>query len=266
MRVIILSFTLVCTVATLTNAARTIKFVNRCGRDIWVSPLTNNQGPALAGGVVRLGNGRDYSYNIPDGGWGGRFWPKTGCNSNGQACEVGQSVPPCPPKGCQPPAETKVEFFFPPTGRSDNVWYDVSLVDGYSLAATITPNRQGGTCVTTNCAVSLDKCPTSENFVNDLRVRDASGRTVMCLAPCKKWNYPSPYGLGKDERIDPGLHLCCPTPPVSPQECRQGIVEKTKYVDLIHKSCPSAYSYSYDDEAGLHNCPNDTSFIVTFCG
>jgi len=141
---------LVCTITALSHAARTIKFINRCGRDIWVSPLTNNQGPALPGGVVRLSNGRDYSYNIPDGGWGGRFWPKTGCNSNGQACEVGQSVPPCPPKGCQPPAETKVEFFFPPTGRSDNVWYDVSLVDGYSLAATITPNRQVGFRLTIN--------------------------------------------------------------------------------------------------------------------
>lgn len=123
------------------DGARQITFGNNCGHDLWISPLTNNQGPGLPGGIVRLSRGARYSYRIPDGGWGGRFWPKTGCDGSGQQCEVGQSIPPCPPGGCQPPAETKVEFFFPRTGVADNVWYDVSLVDGYSLPAKIVPNR-----------------------------------------------------------------------------------------------------------------------------
>jgi hypothetical protein len=138
----IIALSLIPLFALSVQGARQIKFENRCGKEIWVSPLTNNQGPPLPGGVVRLGNGGSHSYNIPDGGWGGRFWPKTGCDGSGQSCEVGQSVPPCPAGGCQPPAETKVEFFFPQTGKSENVWYDVSLVDGYSLSAKIEPNRQ----------------------------------------------------------------------------------------------------------------------------
>ena len=80
-----------------------------------------------------------------------------------------------------------------------------------------------------------------------------------------EWNYPSPFGMGRNEREEPGQSFCCPTPPVSPQQCRNGIVIQTKYVALIHRDCPTAYSYAYDDDAGLHNCPNNANFKVTFC-
>jgi len=123
-------------------SARQISFTNRCPQEVWVSPLTNAQGPMLPPGIVKLTNGQTYAYEIPNSGWGGRFWPKTGCDANGQNCEVGQSTDPCGPTGCDPPAETKVEFFFPPLGDPNDVWYDVSLVDGYSLAAAIVPDKQ----------------------------------------------------------------------------------------------------------------------------
>lgn len=119
---------------------RKIQFNNQCGKDIWVSPSTNaNQGPTLD--IAKIGNGGSYTYNIPDSGWGGRFWPKLDCDGSGQNCAVGQSVPPCPSGGCQPPADTKVEFYFPQVG-GNSVWYDISLVDGYSLPAQIVPSNQ----------------------------------------------------------------------------------------------------------------------------
>jgi hypothetical protein len=121
-------------------SARQITFTNRCSQDVWVSPLTNAQGPVLQPGIVKLANGANFAYQIPDGGWGGRFWPKTGCDGNGQNCEVGQSSDPCGPTGCDPPADTKVEFFFPTISDPNDVWYDVSLVDGYSLPASIVPD------------------------------------------------------------------------------------------------------------------------------
>lgn len=80
-----------------------------------------------------------------------------------------------------------------------------------------------------------------------------------------EWNYPYPFGMGLDEMIDPGVYMCCPTPPIWPDECRAGPVVNTEYVRLVHRECPTAYAYSYDDEAGLHNCPNGISFKVTFC-
>lgn len=72
------SVILVALLPAIVLGARTIKFRNRCGADIWVSPLTNAQGPELPPGIVRLGNNAEFTYNIPDGGWGGRFWPKMG--------------------------------------------------------------------------------------------------------------------------------------------------------------------------------------------
>jgi hypothetical protein len=242
---------------------RTIKFQNRCDQDIWISPLTNAQGPELAPGVARLNRGAQITYNIPNAGWGGRFWPKMGCDGSGHNCEVGQSMPPCLPTGCDPPAETKVEFFFAPLNNGQDVWYDISLVDGYSIAAEITPSQQGGSCTHTNCALSLNNCPV-EREVGDLRVIK-NGRTVQCLSPCKKWNYPPPFGLGRPESDGNGLWYCCPTPPISPEQCRNNIVVQTEFVKVIHRDCPTAYSYSYDDEAGLHNCPNGVSFDVNFC-
>jgi len=244
--------------------SRDINFVNKCGYDIWINPLTNAQGPQIAGGIAKIANGGQFTYRIPDSGWAGRFWPKSGCNAQGYNCNVGQSVAPCLPGGCDPPGETKVEFFFPPVGGSSNVWYDISLVDGYSLAAEIVPSVQQGSCVTTQCRISLNHCPTNEDNVGDLRVIK-NGRTVQCLSPCKKWNYPYPFGLGRSEVTAPGVNLCCPTPPISPNTCRAGPIVRTKYVNLVHQECPTAYAYSYDDQAGLHNCPNGVSFRVTFC-
>jgi hypothetical protein len=247
--------------------SRQIEFTNKCGYPLWVNPLTNAEGPQLGPGIVRVENGASTTYQIPDSGWGGRFWPKSGCDSSGHRCEVGQSVDPCGNDhnvGCDPPAETKVEFFFPPANDPYDVWYDVSLVDGFSLPAEIVPSVQQGSCITTNCHVDLNHCPTNEYNVGDLRVQ-RNGRIVQCLAPCKRWNYPPPFGLGLNEEIAPGVYLCCPTPPIWPDECRAGIIVQTQYVQLVHRECPTAYAYSYDDEAGLHNCPNGVSFKVTFC-
>ncbi len=119
------------------SGERSITFVNRCNYPIWMNPF-----PTVGNGIQRLEQNARTIYNIPDSGWKGRFWPKTECDGNGQNCAVGQSVPPCPSGGCQPPAETKVEFFFPTMNDRNSVWYDISLVDGYSLPMEIIPDKQ----------------------------------------------------------------------------------------------------------------------------
>ena len=56
---------------------------------------------------------------------------------------------------------------------------------------------------------------------------------------------------------------------MTPDACRAASdpesVVHTSYVALVHARCPSAYSYAYDDDAGLHACPAATRFEVTFC-
>lgn len=123
------------------SGGRSITFANRCTYPVWMSPF-----PTVDSGIQRIEPNARTTYNIPDSGWQGRFWPKTDCDNDGQNCAVGQSIPPCPSNGCQPPAETKVEFFYPAMNghniSQDTVWYDISLVDGYSLPMEIIPDKQ----------------------------------------------------------------------------------------------------------------------------
>ena len=121
---------------------RTITFLNRCTYPVWVTPFTSDNGPQLGNGIQKLAQNARTTYDIPDSGWKGRFWPKTGCDGSGQNCAVGQAVAPCPSKGCQPPADTKVEFFYPKIDDKNTAWYDISLVDGYSLPMEIIPDKQ----------------------------------------------------------------------------------------------------------------------------
>lgn len=243
-----------------------VTITNSCSTDIWIASTPNAGAPPLPDGIVKLAaGGGSHAYDIPADGWAGRFWPKTGCDDSGENCSTGQAVPPCPPNGCQPPADTKIEFYFGEAGGSSRPFYDVSLVDGYSLPAKIVPSTSGGRCTPTSCALDLAACPAKEiDGVGDLRIKD--GRDVVqCFAPCKKWTWPTPLGDGGSEGTQPGIDMCCPNPPVSPMQCRAGQIEQTKYVALVRKECPTAYSYSFDDKGGSHDCDPGTTFAVTFC-
>lgn len=119
---------------------RYVKIGNRNTFPIWIQTQPNTGQPHIRNGrIVKLNPNDCTKYYISDAGWSGRFWPKVGCNRNGENCEFGQSIEPCPACGCQPPAETKLEFFFPPVNSSIASYYDISLIDGYSLSAEITP-------------------------------------------------------------------------------------------------------------------------------
>ena len=54
--------------------------------------------------------------------------------------------------------------------------------------------------------------------------------------------------------------MCCPTPPITVDQCRAGPVISTKYVQAVRTNCPSAYSFAYDDTQGLVSIHN--FFIV----
>jgi hypothetical protein len=266
-----------------------LRVVNRCARTIWIahsSNLTTDQDLALATGAF-------HDYDIPAAGLASvRFWPKLGCDASGHACAVGDNGEgggaPCGPHGCEPPFDSKFEATFAATTSADATWYDLSLVDGYTLPLAVKPIGPGvgtGSCVASDCStLTLDACPAQDQDGLDLRVADPAdpSKTIACLSPCKAWNYPAPYGEGKPESQDPGLHLCCPTPIdpatgnctianacMTPDACRAAAdpasVVHTSYVALVHARCPSAYSYAYDDAGGLHACPAATLFEVTFC-
>lgn len=165
--------------------------LNNCPFTTWLATAPNTNIASLPDGIVQLNSGQSYSYNsIPSGGWAGRFWPKIGCDGAGNNCVFGQSSAPCPAGGCQPPADTKIEFNFAAQGSGQQSWYDISLVDGYSLPIKIVPRGVNqGACIPTTCAVSLSSCPSNEiDGLGDLRVWK-NNQVVACLSPCKKWSF-----------------------------------------------------------------------------
>jgi hypothetical protein len=253
--------------------ARKLTFVNGCKGTIWIASQPNAGIATKLPALVEIAAGKTYAYEINSkDGWAGRFWPKTGCDASGYNCVSGDSIPPCgggtDAGPCEPPADTKVEFAFFENGGSKRSFYDISLVDGYSLPFYIKPDAADKTCVPTMCSLSLADCPKDEKYagtdLGDLGVAH-DGKNVQCLAPCKKWNYPAPYGKGQPEATAPGPALCCPSP-VTPATCNVASgVKETSYVKLVHAACHSAYAYSYDDAAGSHDCPSTASFEVMIC-
>jgi hypothetical protein len=279
------------------NLPTRLRITSHCSQTLWIA---HSENVSEAQNIV-LNNGQSHDYAIPAGGISAaRFWPKTGCDGGGHNCAIGDNGQgggvPCPAGGCQPPIDSKFEASFAAANSKDSNWYNLSQVDGYTLPFKVTPLGSGagtGSCGASDCGgLSLGRCPGNDNLSEggafpayaseDLRVRDKAGNVVGCIAPCKKLNYPAPWGFGLPESSDPALHMCCPTPIdpgtgqctpangcLSPDACRNTgdprSVTHTSYVAAVRSMCPSAYSYSYDDDAGLHVCPSNTQFEVTFC-
>jgi hypothetical protein len=262
--------------ATAQGTSR-LTFKNNCTVPVWLELENNSDTPGVpvlprtppggARNILPLAAGEGpVTVTIPAVGWAGRFFPKLGCNAQtGNDCQGGQALNPCPAGGCQPAATTKIEFNYANLATSRDSWYDISLVDGYNLAARITPSGpQSGSCTTTSCSLSLAACPRADEPIGSLLYAE-NGTSLWCYSPCTKWTYPTYGGLGRPNTQAPGSAFCCPNRPVSSEECNAGAVVRTEYVTMIRRDCPSAYSFAFDDEGGNHNCPTATAFDVVLC-
>ncbi|HEY5955310.1 MAG TPA: thaumatin family protein, partial [Polyangiaceae bacterium] len=262
-----------------------LRVTNHCSEPLWLEHSANISDPQS----LRVAPSGCYDFAVPEARLEStRVWAKTGCDVNGSNCQIGQSVAPCPTGGCQPPIESKFEATFadpsscPTTNASANclTWYNASQVDGYTLPFRIRPLGVGSDqpgCVQSDCAqLDLAQCPSqadlSEGTYSDYRSVDLRifapnnpAKVIGCMSPCKKLNYPAPWGLGLSETSKPAVDFCCPTPPISSDQCSSGPVASSAYVTRMHQMCPSVYGYAYDDAAGLHTCPAQTKFEVVFC-
>ncbi|MFH1830294.1 MAG: hypothetical protein ABH871_05920 [Pseudomonadota bacterium] len=275
-----------------------LRITNNCGYTIWIQQENMPSGTAS---VVKIEQGSSYDYEIPDEGLAStRFWPKKGCDGSGQDCEWGQSSNPCPTTtGCAPPVESKLEAtwgctladqtqcaYTPQGDQITDTYFNTSAVDGYTFPYTVTVSGntitdEGQPCQNIDCTnMDLSRCPTGENLSQgqtqthpeyaseDLRVFDPNNtsQVIGCFSPCKKLNYTATWsGLGLNEQSDAVVMYCCPTPPISTEECRAGPVVNTQYVALIHEMCTGGvYGYAYDDIAGLHKCSAGTMIEMTF--
>lgn len=273
-----------------------LRIINNCSYTIWIQQQNMASGTP---DIVKLISGAHQDYEIPAEGLAStRLWPKSGCDTSGNNCTIGQSSDPCPSAGCAPPVDSKIESTWgctlsdqtqcaidPQGDRIGDTFWNASAVDGYTLPFNITQSGNTITdgsapCENVTCAsLSIDNCPTSENMSvgqggtsfpeyasEDLKVMNGSGQTIGCYSPCKKFNYPTYGGLNLSETSDPPVIYCCPTPPISSEECRAGPVVNTGYVTGVHTMCSNTvYGYAYDDSLGLRHCSADTKVEMTFC-
>lgn len=274
-----------------TSSLLTIK--NQCSYTIWVQQQNM---PSATPEVVEITSGSQYTYNIPNAGQAStRFWPKTGCDSTGQNCTIGQSSDPC--TNCPPPVDSKLEAtwgcslsdqtkcaYTPQGDRIGDTYWNMSAVDGYTLpfTATITGNTitdSGAPCDPVNCSgLAFNQCPTDIDLsvgqggsvdpalANvDLQVLNGASTQIGCYSPCKVLNYPTYGGKGLNEDSTQAIMYCCPTPPISSAECQAGPGASNAYVTAIHTMCSnSTYAYAYDDTIGLRHCSAATEVEVTF--
>ena len=124
--------------------AATMSFKNNCPYTVWPGTLTSDQKPQLSTTGFELASQASFRLDTPVP-WSGRSWARTGCSTDASGnfvcvtgdCGSGQVT--CNGAGAIPPA-TLAEFNIPAGGGQD--FYDVSLVDGFNLPMSVTP--QGG--------------------------------------------------------------------------------------------------------------------------
>lgn len=223
--------TLITILLPIAYATRKISVQNSCGSVITVGVLTNGVGSPGPEQSFDLTPGASNSFTKTDS-WGGRLWARYGCSGSS-----GKDLTHCGTPGATNPA-TLAEFFFKGFGGKD--FYDISLVDGYNLAMSISP--QGGTaangysCGSPKCSIA--SCP------SEFAVKDATSNVISCMSACSK--------TGSEQDCCTGAHN-------TPDVCKA-----SGNALLIKEACPDAYSFAYDDQSSTFECSAE-AFTVTFC-
>ncbi|KAI8143157.1 thaumatin [Fennellomyces sp. T-0311] len=210
---------------------KTINVVNNCEDTISVGVLTNGKSSSGPEQSFDLSPGSSQSISKSDK-WGGRVWGRHDCK--------GKNSKGCGTPGTGNPASL-AEFFF--KGSGDHDYYDISLVDGYNLPMTITPDESGGggssgkyKCGSPSCDVP--KCP------NEYAIVDDNGKVTGCQSSCSK--------TSSDEH-------CCKGDHDDPEVCKPDAQSKS-----VKDACPDAYSFAYDDQTSTFNC-QVSKYTVKFC-
>lgn len=220
--------------------AATFTLQNGCRNTIWPGIQPGSGKSQLMNGGLRLKPGESVNIQAPTG-WSGRFWGRRGCsfdNTGRGTCVTGDcgGVLECAGAGGAPPASL-AEF----TLDSPIDYYDVSLVDGYNMPISIIPSNGStgiGMCKAVRCVSELNRnCPKS------LQVQ-RKGRVVACNSACMAFNTPE---------------YCCTGAYGSPSTCKP-----TNYSKVFKASCPTAYSYAYDDPTSTFTCKG-ANYLIRFC-
>nr|XP_043618645.1 thaumatin-like protein [Erigeron canadensis] len=211
---------------------------NNCEQTIWPGIQPNAGQPQLMDGGFELNASESVNVTAPRG-WSGRIWGRSGCtfNADGEgSCLTGgcSNGLHCRGAGGEPPASL-AEISL--NGPLD--FYDVSLVDGFNMPISIFPYDDTGVCASIRCDTDLNlHCP------YELQVRGDIGETVACKSGCTAFRAPE---------------YCCTGQFQDPNLCKP-----TTYSQYFKSSCPTSYTYAFDDATSTHTC-RDANYLIRFC-
>ncbi|KAL4632196.1 hypothetical protein ACB092_04G034600 [Castanea dentata] len=219
----------------------TFTLTNKCSNTVWPGTLTGGGGAQLSSTGFELDSGASTTLDVP-ATWSGRIFARTQCSTDSTGkfscltadCASGQVA--CNGAGAIPPASL-VEFTL--SGSGGNDFYDVSLVDGFNLPLSITP-QGAASCQSTSCPANVNSvCP------KELAVTGPDGSVIACKSACLALNQPQ---------------YCCTGAFGTPATC-----PPTNYSTIFKNQCPQAYSYAYDDKTSTFTCPTGANYLITFC-
>ncbi|XP_042499666.1 thaumatin-like protein 1b [Macadamia integrifolia] len=219
----------------------TFTFKNNCSYTVWPGTLAGSDSAQLSSTGFELASGASNSINASSG-WSGRFWGRTYCSSSTgsfkcETADCGSGQVACNGAGAVPPA-TLAEFAVA-SNNAEQEYYDVSLVDGFNLPLSVTPQGGTGPCSSVGCLANINSvCPA------ELSVKGSNGSTIACKTACD--------AFGTDE-------YCCTGAYNTPQTCPQ-----TNYSKIFKDQCPQTYSSPYDDQASTYICTG-ANYLITFC-
>ncbi|XP_044729964.1 pathogenesis-related protein 5-like [Chrysoperla carnea] len=217
------------------------------GWPLWIGIAGVDGWPALANGGVELQPGERKSV-YADYSWRGRFWARTGCNSDNNWCESGDcggNGPQCEGRWGERPASL--------AEIGKNQWlgldfYDISLVDGSNIPISMEPIGVEGdgshySCTNAQCGHDFNSdCP------EELKLyRGDDHHVVGCMSACTKY--------GTDQ-------YCCEGAYYGDGNCRPN-EWPVNYAAFFKERCPDAYSYAQDDQTSMFACRADT-YLITF--
>ncbi|KAK2368706.1 Thaumatin-like protein 1 [Trifolium repens] len=220
----------------------TFTITNNCPFTIWPATLTGGGRSQLTTTGLELASKASTTLDISSP-WSGRFWARSQCSTDTTGkftcatgdCGTGQIS--CNGVGGIPPV-TLAEFTLASNNGQD--FYDVSLVDGFNLPVSITPQGGSGECKATSCPNDVNKvCP--PNF----SVHGSDGSVIACKSACLALNQPE---------------YCCTGDYASPDKC-----PPNAYSMIFKNQCPQAYSYAYDDKSSTFTCSGGANYSITFC-
>ncbi|ORX39164.1 thaumatin family-domain-containing protein [Kockovaella imperatae] len=249
---------------TQVSGGRTIHVVNSCGSNVYPAYAGKGDQVTLSSGGVappawELAAGGTTDLIVPDNWESGRIWLRSGeCNGNVEKCKIGACVGGgnnCDGKAYGSLGATIAEFGM--GGAEYGDFYDVSMVEGFTVSMSITPSTSS--CTVASCGAETDilrQC--------DPRLVWPKGSDQIwgCAAACSAGIFYLGQGVTTFDWQD------CPS-------CCNGAylyncpASNFPFYDVYKPMCKMGYVFAKDDvvpnQTAVLNCPSGASYTLELC-